>query len=69
VNYAPGAYEALEGADLLVIFTDWADYRAPDFDRIKSSLSEAIVIDGRNLYSPEKMRQLGFQYHCIGRPS
>ncbi len=69
VNYAHGAYEALEGADLLVIFTDWADYRAPDFDRIKSSLSEAIVIDGRNLYSPEKMRQLGFQYHCIGRPS
>ena len=69
IHYMPGAYEALEGADALVIFTDWSDYRAPDFERMKSSLNAALVVDGRNLYAPEKMRELGFQYHCIGRPS
>ena len=64
-----GPMKLLKALISSLFFTDWADYRAPDFDRIKSSLSEPIVIDGRNLYSPEKMRQLGFQYHCIGRPS
>ncbi|MBM65877.1 MAG: UDP-glucose 6-dehydrogenase [Myxococcales bacterium] len=69
VHYAQGAYDALEGADALVIFTDWSDYRAPDLERIKSSLKAAIIIDGRNLYSPQKMGRMGFRYHCIGRPS
>jgi len=68
VIYCDGAYDALEGADALVIFTDWSDYRAPDFDRMKKSLNQPLVVDGRNLYSRRKMADLGLEYHCIGRP-
>ena len=68
IEYASSNYDALEGADALVIFTDWSDYRAPDFDRMKKTLNQPLVIDGRNLYSRRKMADLGLEYHCIGRP-
>jgi UDPglucose 6-dehydrogenase len=47
--------------------TDWNEYRHPDFERIKSTLRQPIVIDGRNLYNPAKMKALGFKYDSIGR--
>lgn len=67
IRYATTNYAALDGADALVVVTDWNEYRFPDFSRIKSTLRKAIVIDGRNLYDPAKMAQLGFTYRSVGR--
>ncbi len=61
------AYDALDGADALVIVTEWQEFRSPDLDRIKDALSEAVIIDGRNLYDPSVMQTLGITYHAIGR--
>jgi len=63
----PSAEAALEGADALLIVTEWREFRTPDFDRIKSSLKQPLVLDGRNLYEPELMRSLGIDYVGIGR--
>ena len=62
IEYAATNYEALEGADALVIVTDWNAYRHPDFRRIKGALKRAVVVDGRNLYDAAKMREYGFTY-------
>lgn len=67
IEYAKTAYAACEGAEALVIVTDWNEYRHPDFARIKSLLRQPVLVDGRNLYDPAKMRQLGFTYDSIGR--
>ena len=67
ITYAETNYDALAGADALVVVTDWNEYRHPDFTRIKESLRRPVVIDGRNLYAPAKMRALGFRYDSIGR--
>jgi UDPglucose 6-dehydrogenase len=69
VQYVDNNYDALPGADALLILTEWKPYRRPDFDRVRSLLSRPLIIDGRNLFSPEKMRELGFEYASIGRPS
>ena len=67
ISYAATNYEALTGADALVIVTDWNEYRHPDFKRMKETLRRPVVIDGRNLYTPEKMSSLGFTYRSLGR--
>jgi UDPglucose 6-dehydrogenase len=67
IGYAKTNYEALEGADALVVVTDWNEYRFPDFARIKAALKSPVVIDGRNLYDSLKMQHLGFTYRSIGR--
>ncbi|MFL5634431.1 MAG: UDP-glucose dehydrogenase family protein [Gemmatimonadaceae bacterium] len=67
IDYADTGYDALDGADALVIVTDWNEYRHPDFARIKSTLKTPVVVDGRNLYDARKMRGLGFTYASIGR--
>jgi UDPglucose 6-dehydrogenase len=69
IDYAETNYEALVGADALVVVTDWNEYRHPDFERVKRTLKQPIIVDGRNLYDVEKMRDLGVRYHSIGRPS
>ena len=61
------AAEALAGADALVIATEWEEFRSPDFDMIKQTLSDPVIIDGRNLYKPSRMKKLGFTYYAIGR--
>ena len=58
---------ALKEADALVICTEWQNFRAPDFDLIKSSLKDPVVFDGRNMFEPERMNKKGFDYYCIGR--
>lgn len=68
ISYAETNYEALAGADALVIITEWKQYRVPDFNRIRSLLRQPLVFDGRNLYSPARMRELGFEYASVGRP-
>lgn len=60
-------YACLEGADALFICTEWNVFRRPDFDRIAELLSQPLIFDGRNLYSPERLAQAGFSYHAIGR--
>ncbi len=67
INYTDHAYDALDGADALVIVTEWLEFRNPDFGKIKSMLKRPIVVDGRNLYDPRKMQALGFTYYSIGR--
>jgi UDPglucose 6-dehydrogenase len=61
------AEDALQGADCLVIVTEWQQFRSPDFEVIKSKLKDPVIIDGRNLYSPEQMAKKGITYYAIGR--
>jgi len=68
LTYHVDAYETLQGADGLVICTEWNEFRSPDFGRIKESLRQPVIFDGRNLYTPEQMRRRGFQYYSVGRP-
>ncbi len=60
-------YEALKNADMMVIMTEWQIFRSPDFDRIKSELNHPVIFDGRNIYDPNTMKTLGFEYYGIGR--
>ena len=69
IEYSHNQYEILQGADALVIITDWNEYRTPDFDRIQAELKSPLVIDGRNLYKPERMKSAGFTYIPLGRCS
>ncbi len=61
-------YEAVTGADALVLMTEWKLYWAPDFDRLCESMNQAVIIDGRNIWSPEVVRRRGITYYAIGRP-
>jgi len=60
-------YDALDNADALVIFTDWQEFRNPDFDVIASKLKKPVIFDGRNLYDPEVVKKAGIEYYSIGR--
>ncbi|KPK76017.1 MAG: UDP-glucose 6-dehydrogenase, partial [Phycisphaerae bacterium SM23_30] len=62
------SYDALDGADALVICTDWQEFRTPDFDRIAQKLHRPVIFDGRNLYDPAYVKKQGLEYHSIGRP-
>ena len=62
------SYEPMKGADALVIFTDWQEFRTPDFEMIAERLNQPLIFDGRNLYDRRSLKRLGFEYHCIGRP-
>jgi UDPglucose 6-dehydrogenase len=68
INYAQSQYQALEGADALLIATEWSEFRTPDFERIGQLLSSKVIFDGRNLFEVAKLQQLGYQYISIGRP-
>ena len=68
VMFASGNYEALKGADCLAIVTEWNEFRRPDFARMRKLMRGQVVFDGRNLYTPEQMKQNGFIYYSIGRP-
>ncbi|MEI2415404.1 UDP-glucose/GDP-mannose dehydrogenase family protein [Orrella sp. JC864] len=67
VSFVDDMYAALDGADALIIMTEWKVFRAPDFERIKSLLKTPVILDGRNLYDPAEMREMGIQYQGIGR--
>jgi|TARA_B100002003_G_scaffold220431_1_gene222776 UDPglucose 6-dehydrogenase len=67
INYAENPYEALEGADALVIMTEWDEFRELDKEKMKSLLKNPYVVDGRNIYDPEEMKELGFNYIGVGR--
>lgn len=67
LTYAELAYDALQGADALIIATEWNEFRRPDFERVRQALKQPVIFDGRNLYTPQRMEQRGFQYFCVGR--
>ncbi len=68
VQYAAQPYDALAGADALVVLTEWQEYRVLDVARAKQALQRPVVVDARNLYDPARMREAGFTYASIGRP-
>ncbi len=67
ISYASNAYEAAEEADAVVLVTEWPEFRALDLKRVKASMRGDVFVDGRNLYEPETLRNLGFKYYGIGR--
>lgn len=67
LHFAENQMAALENADALIIVTEWREFRSPNFDTIKSKLKQPVIFDGRNLYDPQLVRQLGFEYLAIGR--
>jgi UDPglucose 6-dehydrogenase len=67
ISFAASAEAATAGADALVIVTEWKTFRSPDFDRLRAALKQPLIFDGRNLYEPNAMRELGFEYFAIGR--
>jgi UDPglucose 6-dehydrogenase len=66
IAYAKDAYEALQGADALLLVTEWREFRVPDWDRVKKALKQPVVFDGRNIYSGRDLRAMGFAYSGIG---
>ena len=66
-SFANDEYEALNGADALVIATEWALFRTPDFKRVGELLKEKVIFDGRNLYELDEMEKQGFTYMSVGR--
>ncbi|HVZ28068.1 MAG TPA: UDP binding domain-containing protein, partial [Rhizomicrobium sp.] len=67
IELCKDAYDALEGADGLVILTEWNEFRALDLDKVKAALKSPLVIDLRNIYRPAHMAQAGFRYVSVGR--
>jgi UDPglucose 6-dehydrogenase len=68
VTYCQSNYEAAQGADALLLVTEWPAYRRPDFRRLKELMRKPVLLDGRNIWEPDIVRELGFHYACIGRP-
>ena len=67
ISYHDNLYDAADGADALLIATEWSVFRNPDFDRLGKKLKTKVIFDGRNLYETEKLKELGFHYESIGR--
>jgi UDPglucose 6-dehydrogenase len=67
ILYAEDEYAALNGSDALLVVTEWNEFRNPDFGLMKSKLKQPLIFDGRNIFEPEKMKELGFTYYSIGR--
>ena len=67
IHYVENSYDAVKNADALIIVTEWAEFRSPDFDRIKTLMKGHAIFDGRNVYDPAQVRELGFYYESIGR--
>jgi len=69
VTWCDSAYETMDGADVLVIITEWNEFRGLDFERVKALLKAPVLVDLRNIYNPNDMAAIGFDYTCIGRTS
>jgi UDPglucose 6-dehydrogenase len=67
VVFCNRSYDAVEGADALVLATEWSEFREPDFARIKALMRRPAIFDGRNIYNPQHLRELGFHYEGVGR--
>jgi UDPglucose 6-dehydrogenase len=69
LTFFENRYEALQGADALIIMTEWNVFREPDFDLMKRALNKPVIFDGRNIYDPKTLKEFGFNYFAIGRPT
>jgi UDPglucose 6-dehydrogenase len=69
IGYAETNYDALAGADMLVLITEWKQYRAPNFQRMRALMKQPLILDGRNVFSPQRLLELGFEYYSVGRPA
>jgi UDPglucose 6-dehydrogenase len=69
ITYCETSYEALTGADALLLVTEWNEFRRPDFDKMKKLMKRPLIFDGRNQYEIERMGRRGFEYFCVGRPA
>ena len=67
IEYAENMYDALTDADALIVVTEWAEFNIPKFTFIEKALKHKIIFDGRNIYSPEQMKEFGYMYYGIGR--
>jgi len=67
ISYAGTQYEALQGADALLVVTEWNEFRAPDFDKVKAALKDTVIFDGRNVYDLDQMAESGITYYSMGR--
>ena len=67
LSFAAGAMDTLQGADALVIVTEWKEFRSPDFARIRGTLRQPVIFDGRNMFTPAVVQAAGIEYHAIGR--
>jgi UDPglucose 6-dehydrogenase len=67
VTFCPRSYEAVEGADALVLATEWNEFREPDFERVRALMRHPAIFDGRNVYNPRHLREMGFHYEGVGR--
>jgi UDPglucose 6-dehydrogenase len=67
ITYASDSMGALQGAEALIVCTDWPEFAQPDFEAVRHAMREPVVFDGRNMYRTDHMRDLGFTYHSVGR--
>jgi len=67
VEYCEDSYDAIDGADAMIIVTEWNQFRSLDMERIRTLLRKPVVVDLRNLYDPKRMRDQGFEYFSVGR--
>jgi UDPglucose 6-dehydrogenase len=67
INFGENQYDVLAGCDALLIATEWSEFRTPDFEKMNSLMKSKVIFDGRNLFDPEQMKELGFYYESIGR--
>ena len=69
VKLCKDSYSVCQGSDCLLILTEWNEFKELDLKRVKKLLNQPVIVDGRNIYDPRKMKELGFRYYSIGRPS
>ena len=67
VSWCEGVYDAIQGSELLVILTEWNEFRAQDLKRVKEAMLKPVMVDLRYIYNPDEMAAAGFDYYCIGR--
>ena len=67
ITYCSSSYEALENADAMLLLTEWNEFRRPDMDKIKSILKTPVIFDGRNQYNEKRLKEMGFEYICVGK--
>ena len=67
VTYCRDMYDAVEGSEALLLLTEWKQFRLPDWQKVKDQMKRPLLIDGRNIFDAQEMKELGFDYHCIGR--
>ncbi len=67
ISYAKDPYSAVEGAEGLLILTEWQEFKRADLGRVKGLMALPLIVDGRNVYEPEEVRALGFEYYPVGR--